>query len=149
MISDMVPAGVLAGSIRESNHHVKFEVQMLIDAGVADDVARFMIDTVERHWKAYEALKSEPPSLFSHRMEMLFYLWPDLCDLMRSEKVTLEVRRQPERQRHSIASGSIHYGIDHPGRTMSVNLTGPIWHVRFEIREDTTDNKDLFDMCFK
>lgn len=93
-LAAMLPPRVVAEALTAKKQTITFSASVLMSAGIAEDIAKGMVRAAENYAHGYDAMVSlQMDNALRRAADYFMAIWPDLGDLIRSGKVTTEVRR--------------------------------------------------------
>lgn len=142
-IADMVPPGKLGAAIADTRQEITFQAAVPLGSELSVEVAEATVHAVEALWahnrEHAAAMSGKPMARFA---EFLFWVWPEMDELLRSGVATIEPGQLPPG--NGLSYGSALWGHDFKNGIFAVRLFTPRWLIR--IRIDTSKDRELSEM---
>lgn len=137
VVAAMLPPKAVADALQATKQPVVFSASMLISAGIAAEISEGMVRAAEDYARGYDVMVFVQLDNMQRRCGDYFMaIWPDLGDLIRTGRVTTEIRRLPEGPRGAplYKTGSTFVDNPHKGELI-FTFRADQWAVSVKFKE--------------
>jgi hypothetical protein len=143
-VEEVADAGQEVLPARKPQPVATCSLQALVDAGIAEEIAKGMIEAVENMRPTYDSLvERDDRSANRYVQEFLFAIWPDFGGLIQRGEVAVHcVAFPPHNWPSPKVPVAVGLGVDEGELSYSVNMEK--WSVQFAFTEKANPKPELF-----